>query len=87
MNCQSECDCTAPGGYPHEPDCRYHEHCEEERMCDKHRAESMAEHAWLKGTPSPEQYRQDMIDAGRAHLLPDVMADRIDMARMRAKDR
>ena len=35
---------------------------------------------------NPEQYRQDMIDAGRSHLLPDVMADRIDRARMREKD-
>ena len=35
---------------------------------------------------NPEQYRQDMIDAGRSHLLPDVMADRIDAARMREKD-
>lgn len=34
---------------------------------------------------NPEQYRQDMIDS--EHLLPDVMADRIDYARMMAKER
>jgi hypothetical protein len=28
-----------------------------------------------------------MIDAGRGHLLPDVLADKIDMARMRDKER
>lgn len=90
--CESECDCNAPGGYPHEPDCHWYEYCDEGRMCDKHEAEAMAEHRrdYLNAggyAQTEDQMRQDMIDAGRGHLLPDVMADKIDMARMRMKDR
>ena len=59
---------------------------DEGRLCDACEANVMAEHAWLRGTQSPDQERQDMIDAGREHLLPDVLADKIDMARMREKD-
>lgn len=88
-DCESKCDCGNPSvAYygPHDPDCHSLDLCDEGRYCDKNRAEAEADHAYLKGTPSPEQYRQDMIDAGRGHLLPDVLADRIDMARMRMKD-
>ena len=85
--CHGECDCGWPGpAYgPHDPDCRSLDKCDDERgsWCEKHWQEALHE---LKGTPSPEQVRQDMIDAGRGHLLPDVLADRIDMARMRTKD-
>jgi hypothetical protein len=87
MTCQSECDCGAPGGYPHEPDCHSFRICDEGRWCDKHLNETTAEMRaeWWR-RPTEERYRQDMIDAGRSHLLPDVMADRIDRARMREKD-
>lgn len=77
MNCASECDCNAPGGYPHEPDCHYNEYCDEGRMCDAHRAEAMAEHAYLRNTPRFEVYgdaqaeqerNQELRDAGRLVL-------------------
>ena len=96
MNCHSECDCNAPGGYPHEPDCHWYDVCDhdgEGAMCDKHMAEQEAHYRkeWLRAGGSTDaqtqdQMRQDMIDAGRSHLLPDVMADRIDRARMMAKE-
>lgn len=68
--CQSECDCGAPGGYPHEPDCHWWDKCEDGQWCDKHYLQAEADHAYLRGTPSPEQAEQDIRDAGRGHLLP-----------------
>lgn len=69
--CSGECDCGWPGpAYgPHDPDCRL-DKCDGEkgRWCEKHWQESLYEWGWLKGTPSPEQIRQDMIDAGRGKL-------------------
>ena len=90
--CHSECDCGTINGHPHEPDCHWWDKCDE-RLCDRHEAEQMAEHkrGWLNAGGSTyaateDQMRRDMIDAGRGHLLPDVLADKIDMARMRAKE-
>jgi hypothetical protein len=82
-DCQSECDCGAPGGYPHEPDCRSLEKCgegrlSEGRMCDKHAAEAQADHEYLRGAPrhtvfndaqAVEERNQELIDAGRGHLV------------------
>jgi hypothetical protein len=92
MNCSSKCDCGNPSVKyhgPHDPDCRSLDVCDGERgiWCEKHWQEQLREHGWMKGMPSEAQQRQDMIDAGRGHLLPDVLADKIDMARMRAKDK
>lgn len=95
MNCHSECDCNAPGGYPHEPDCHYYEYCNDGKYCDKHRAEAEADHAYLKHVPrhavfndaeAVEERNQELRDSCRGHRVPDL-ADQIDMARMRAKDR
>jgi hypothetical protein len=76
--CNSECDCGAPGGYPHEPDCHSYQECDEGRYCDKHLAEAEAEHAYLRHVPrhmvindeqSREEYAQELRDAGRGHLV------------------
>jgi hypothetical protein len=90
--CHGECDCGNPSVKyygPHDPDCRSLDKCDGESgmWCEKHWQEALHEWGWLKGMPSEEQIRQDMIDAGRGHLLPDVLADKIDMARMRDKER
>lgn len=78
MNCQSECDCGAPGGYPHEPDCHSHEKCDEGRFCDAHYAEALADHAYLRHGPRyqvygdaevREEFNQQLRDAGRGHLI------------------
>lgn len=90
--CQSECDCGAPGGYPHEPDCRSFRKCDwdgEGAYCDAHFEEAAMENARVLRTPigqTEAEMRQDLIDSGRGHLVPDYLADRIDMARMRMKD-
>jgi hypothetical protein len=78
--CSSECDCGTINGHPHEPDCHWWDKCGDEgRYCDKHEAEAMAEHAYLRNVPrhqvindeqSREEYAQELRDAGRAHLLP-----------------
>jgi hypothetical protein len=97
-NCESKCDCGNPSVKyygPHDPDCRSLDVCDGERgiWCEKHWQEKLHEHGWMSGltggstdAQTQDQMRQDMIDAGRGHLLPDVLADRIDMARMRMKD-
>jgi hypothetical protein len=51
--------------------------CDEGYYCEKHYQEQLAEHAWMAGVPlssvtgviEPDE-RQDLIDAGRGHLLP-----------------
>jgi hypothetical protein len=77
-NCESECDCGAPGGYPHEPDCHSYDVCDEGHMCDLHEAQAMAEHAYLRGVPryaviedaqGKEEFNQQLRDAGRGHLV------------------
>jgi hypothetical protein len=97
MNCESKCDCGNPSVKyygPHDPDCHSLDVCcEDGRMCDKHIADKAAAHAvmWRNcggstDARTQDQMRQDLIDAGRGHLVDGVLADRIDMARMRAKD-
>jgi hypothetical protein len=75
--CASECDCGAPGGYPHEPDCHWWWKCDEGQMCDKHTAEAIREHSWLRNLPrfqvygdaqATEEFNQQLRDAGRGHL-------------------
>lgn len=80
--CHSDCDCGNPSVKyygPHEPDCHSHVECNESGMCDRHEAEAIADiadHAWMRhvslgavtGVMS-EQDKQDIIDAGRGHLL------------------
>jgi hypothetical protein len=52
--------------------------CDEGRYCDRHFAEAMAEHAYLRGVPrhavfndeeAQEERNQALIDAGRGHLV------------------
>ena len=77
-DCQSECDCGWPGpAYgPHDPDCHVFWKCDEGQMCDKHTAEAIREHNWMRGKPlsavtgvMDEADKQDMRDAGRGHLV------------------
>jgi hypothetical protein len=93
--CQNDCDCDSPSG-PHDPDCRaLHKGCDDgERMCDKHWRQHRADFAYLRNIPlsavtgvMSEEEKQNMRDSGHAHLLPDALADQIDMARMREKDK
>jgi hypothetical protein len=79
--CQSECDCGNPSTKeygPHDPDCHWYEKCDEGRYCDKHMAEAEAAHAYLRGQPrhsvfndaeAAEERNQELIDAGRGHLV------------------
>lgn len=74
--CTSECDCGAPGGYPHEPDCHWWWKCDEGQMCDKHTAEAIREHSWMRRVPRSavtgvmdESEKQQLRDAGRGHLV------------------
>lgn len=76
--CESECDCGAPGGRPHEPDCHSFDNCDERHSCDKHTAEAMADHAYLRGAPrhtvfndqqAKDERDQELRDAGRGHLV------------------
>jgi hypothetical protein len=78
MNCSSECDCGAPGGYPHDPDCHSYRKCEDGGYCDKHYAEAEAEFAYLRNVPRHQVYddqqakderNQELRDAGRGHLV------------------
>src|SRR6185437_6550153 len=100
-NCKSECDCDGPDkllGIDHAPDCHSRRTCDDGLYCDKHFEEAAEENRRVLRSPigarcggsmyghDEDAMRQDMIDAGRGHLLPDVLADRIDMARMRLKD-
>ncbi len=43
--------------------------CGESGLCDRHFAEAMAEHAYLRGVPSEKEREQALIDAGRGHLV------------------
>lgn len=95
-NCESKCDCGNPSvAYygPHDPDCHSLDLCDEGRMCDKHRAEAEADHAYLKHVPrhmviddeeADEERNQELRDSGREHLID--LPDQIDRARMRMKD-
>lgn len=77
--CESACDCCNPSVKfhgPHDPDCHFYDHCDEGRYCDKHLAEAEAEHAWMRGIPKSvvtgvlsDEDKQDIIDAGRGHLV------------------
>lgn len=79
--CQSECDCDQdlePGNTSHAPDCHSRVECDEGRMCDKHEAEAMAEHVWIRGMSHGavfgfmnEAEKQQLREAGRGHLLND----------------
>jgi len=86
--CKSECDCGQPwpGSTAHTADCNSRRECDEGLYCDKHFEEASQENAGVLRSPIGSTYEQDMIDAGRGHLLPDVLADRIDMARLRMKE-
>jgi hypothetical protein len=74
--CASECDCEYIESISHDPHCHSRTVCDEGRMCDKHAAEAMAEHAWMRhvsigavtGVMS-ESDKQDLRDAGRGHLV------------------
>ena len=51
--------------------------CDEGLYCEKHYQEAAAEHAYLANVPQSyvtgkysDEERQDLIDAGRGHLLP-----------------
>lgn len=80
-DCESECDCDAPAGHPHADDCHYNEFCDEGRWCDKHHAEAMKEHEYLRDIPryavflndpeAREEFNQELRDAGRGHLVRD----------------
>lgn len=81
MSCESECDCGNPSVKyhgPHDPDCHWWTKCDEGHMCDKHGAEAMAEHAYLRGVPrhqvfndaaAIEERNQELRDSGRGHLI------------------
>lgn len=75
--CESECDCGSPVG-PHEPDCHWWQKCNDGFWCDKHHAEALAEHAYLRDIPryavindaeSRAEFNQELRDAGRGHLV------------------
>lgn len=74
---------------------------DEGHLCDACQIEAEQAHTYLKYLPrhavfgnaggstdaaTTDRMRQDLIDAGRGHLVDGVLADRIDMARMREKD-
>jgi hypothetical protein len=85
--CEGKCDCGAPGGYPHDPDCRSLDECGENGMCEKHWQEELYAHGWMKGREPPrsqEEIDQELRDSGHDHLIG--LEDRIDYARMRAKE-
>jgi hypothetical protein len=77
--CHSDCDCAQdfePGNTSHAPDCHSLDHCDEGRQCDKHAAEAMAEHAWMRNVSQgavtgvmSEQDKQDLRDAGKGHKV------------------
>lgn len=79
---ETACDCAGPVGPAgqHEPGClsisaptpAHPDYCHDH-----------GDH--LRDSPACE--RAQMIDAGRSHLLPDVLADKIDYARMMDKER
>jgi hypothetical protein len=77
--CKSECDCgqdLEPGNTSHALDCHSRVECDEGRSCDKHEAEAVAEHAWMRnysigavtGVMS-EADKSDLRAAGRGHLV------------------
>lgn len=75
--CESECDCGAPGGYPHEPDCHSFDICDEGKWCDKHFQEELMAHVHLRRVSRHQIYNdqqaidernQELRDAGRGHL-------------------
>jgi len=81
--CHSDCDCGADDvgrpGAPHSVDCSSHVICDESGHCDRHFAEAMKEHAWLRGLPrhavfddaqAREEREQELRDAGRWVDLP-----------------
>lgn len=74
--CVSECDCGAPIGHQHDPDCSSHRNCDAGRSCDKHAAEAQAEHAWMRNVSigavtgvMSEADKQELRNAGRGHLV------------------
>lgn len=77
MNCSSECDCGAPIGHMHDPDCNSFRNCDEGRSCDFHAAEARAEFSWMRGMSHgavfgvmSESDKREMRLAGRGHLVP-----------------
>lgn len=82
--CKSKCDCDYdpdPERGGHQPDCHSQVECDEHGYCDRHYAEAEAEHAYLRHVPghmviddeqSREEFRQEMIDASRGHLVRDL---------------
>jgi hypothetical protein len=94
-NCEGKCDCNAPGGYPHDPDCRSLDQCDGERgmWCEKHWQEQLHIHGWLRHVPrhmviddeeAEEERNQELRDSDHEHLID--FPDQIDRARMRMKD-
>lgn len=74
--CQSECDCEHIESISHDPDCHSRDVCDEGRMCDKHSAEQMADHEWMRGMSHGavfgfmnESEKQQLRDGGRGHLV------------------
>lgn len=77
-DCESLCDCDRVAYAEHAPDCHSRRTCDEGHMCDRHCAESMAEHRYLQGLPrwaviddeqSREEQAQELRAAGRGHLV------------------
>ena len=79
--CKSACDCypysdPETGGEVHESYCHSQVECDEGRWCDRHFEERANEHRWMRGLPKSaitgvlsEEDKQDIIDAGRGHLV------------------
>lgn len=77
-NCEGKCDCDAPGGYPHDPDCRSLDKCDGEngQWCEKHWQEQLYENGWMKGRPLSSvtgvlsrEEKLELCRAGRGHLV------------------
>jgi len=76
--CQSDCDCGAPDGTPHEPDCHSFHVCEDGRYCDSCYRAAVREFAYLQHVPryavmdddlAREELNAELRDAGRGHLV------------------
>lgn len=76
MICASECDCGAPVGHQHDPDCNSFRNCDEGRSCDLHAAQSEADHSYMRGMSHgavfgflDDSEKQSLREAGRGHLV------------------
>lgn len=94
--CESKCDCGAPGGYAHDPDCHSWVKCSDDAeggACDKHWEEALKDYAYLARVPRSAVYgemteseKQDLRDAGRGHLVDTSWLDRADAELDRLKE-